>query len=150
MPISNSKNLPHGHMAQHAQGITVTIATQSVWVDITSGFTQGDGMGIVFQNSSELKVLEPGTFILNWNISLHLASTNNINMVGGISVNGTIQTLTTAHGKIGAGNDIINVSGVGDLELAENDIIRLALINLDGIINFVVDHAAITMFKVED
>lgn len=142
--------LSHGQMAQHLQSTLVTITTQSVWVDIESGFTAGGGTGIVFQNSKELKVVEPGTYILNWNISLQTEMTNNINIVGGISVNGTIKSLTTAHGKIAASNDIINISGVGDLVLQIDDLIRLALINLDTTANFVVEHAGITMFMVED
>jgi len=149
MPISNSKNLAHAFMAQHGESTGVTIVTQFVSVDIGSGYT-GSGVGVEFQNSKELKVLDPGIFILNWNISVELATGNNMNMLGGISINGTLQTLTTAHGKIGAGNDLINISGVGDLDLAEDDLIRLALVNLDGTTNFVVEHAAITMFKVED
>jgi len=150
MPISNSKNLVHGHMAQHAQGVTVTIVTQFVSVDIASGFTDGDGTGIVFQNSKELKVLEPGTFLLNWNVSIELATGANVSMLGGISVNGTLDNLTTAHALVSTANDLINVSGVGDLVLAENDLIRLAIVNLSDTTNFVVEHAAITMFKIED
>lgn len=150
MPVTRPLTLSHGFMAQHAQSTTVTISAALTWTDIDSGYTDGAGRGVEFQNSKEMKVIDPGFWLINWNVSLQLASTNNQNMVAGISVNGTIQPLFTAHGKIAAGNDLINVSGVGDLVLAEDDLVRLALINIDTSNDFVVEHAGLTMFKVED
>ena len=140
----------HGTMAQHGQSTTVTITTQFTWVDIDSGYTDGSGDGVVFQNSKELKVVNPGVYILNWNISVKMAMGGSVAMIGGITLNGTIDLLTTAHANIAAANDLVNISGTADLTLVEDDLIRLALINLSGTTDFVVEHAAITMSKVQD
>ena len=140
----------HGVMAQHAQSTTVTIVTQSTWTEIASGFTDGSGDGVVFQNSKELKVVKPGIYVLNWNISIQMAMGGSVAIVGGITLNGTINVLTTAHANIAAANDLVNISGTAVLTLVADDLIRLALINLTNTNNFVVEHAAITMSKVQD
>ena len=147
--VSDPPTILFGNMAQHAQSTTVIITTQSTWTDIDSGYTDGNGTAFVFQNSKELKCVEPADYMLNWNISLQLVQINNINIVGGVSINGTVKTLTTAHGRIGAGNDLINVSGTGVLTIAIDDLIRLTLINLDSTEDFTVEHAAITLFKLQ-
>jgi len=149
MPVSNPPTILFGTMAQHAQSTTVIIVATSTFVDIGSGFTSGDGTGFVFQNSHELKCTEPADYMLNWNVSLQLAQGANNNMLGGISINGGIKVLTTAHGFIAASNDLINVSGTGFLTVAFDDLITISLANISSTNNFTVEHAAITIFKIQ-
>ena len=148
MPLSDPPTILFGDMAQHNQSTTVTISSTSVFVEIPSGYS-GNGTGFVFQNDKELKCVEPGDYMLNWNISLNLASGANNNMIGGVLQDGSIKFLTTAHGFISAANDLINVSGTGILTIAIDELISLGIRNLDTTNDFVVEHAAITLFKVQ-
>ena len=150
MPVEKTRNIKHGCIAQHAQSITVIIPNITAFHEIASGFTSGGGLGFVFQNSKELKCEEPGDYLVNWNISLVLSQTNNQNFIGGVMINQSIQVLTTAHGKIGAANDLVNISGVGVLTLVLNDLVSLGLRNLDASEDFVVQHAALTLAKLID
>jgi len=148
MPLSEPPTILCADMSQHNQSVTVTIIATSTFVEIPSGYTGGaENVAFVFQNSKELKCLEPGLYLVNWNISLNLASNANNNIIGGVFQNGSTVFRTTSHGKIAAANDLINISGVGVVRFEFDDLASSALANLDATNDFVVEHAAITLAK---
>lgn len=134
-----------GHMYQHDTGTTVTISTIAVPV-IVGGFSGGQTNYVTFQNSQELKIIRPGRYKVEWQCSF-TAGASNQEIEGAIGINGTFQTSSTGHRKIGTGTDTGSMSGTTILNLSKDDLVQLMLLNETSTNNLGVEHAQVNVFK---
>lgn len=122
----------------------VGIASSMVYVKVPSSFTGSYTNNMTFQNASELKVLTAGKYLVNWSMSMHLATGGNRKISGAIMVNTTAAQNTEASQVIAGTLQDIHVSGTGIVSCAVNDVIGLCVENETSADDIIVTHGNMT------
>jgi len=132
--------------SMYANNVTqaVEILLADTMYEIAGGFSAGACSGMTFQNSKELLVLTAGKYLINWQISFEIDSSNGI--AGAVLINGSEALQTSAIRYVMSG-DPDSVSGTGILTLAMNDLISLGLASLNSACNVVMRYANLTLLR---
>jgi len=137
-----------GNMYAYQAAITVTVAAADTWYEVTSGLTDGgQSDGVVFQNSHELKVNYGGKFLAVWSLSFSTASANQ-ELMGGIGVNGTINTASVGESVDSTANDAMTTSGNIILNLSAGDLVSFFVHNETLSTDIVIEHATLTLIRI--
>jgi hypothetical protein len=137
--------------AMYADDITqaVTISSANVYYEVPGSMTGGHcSAAFTFQNSKELLCNVAGWYRVIWGMSI-TSATNNENISGAIMVNSTEVHSTEGSAQCINSSKPIHVSGTGAVQLAVNDVVKLAVQNEDAAHNITVYHANMSLLRIE-
>jgi len=121
----------------------VVVAAASVYYPITGSLSAGLTHGVTFQSASQLLISYPGTYLINWAMSL--AAGNNDHLEGAIMVNSTVSGAGETAAHTPGPGDQIAVSGTAILALSAGDIVRLCVENESDADDITLAHASMTV-----
>lgn len=135
-----------GEMYNFNTPTAVTIGSANTWVAIASGFTGGDNEGVTFQNARELKIVTAGTYLVQWSLSLDAAAAN-VEVEGGILVNGTVNEKSVCHLFFATANDTGTLKSQAWIDLVADDIITLGVNNNTSATNVSMEHSNVNIAR---
>lgn len=127
-----------GSMYQFDLDTAISITTKGVYEiipDMIETFTDG----VVFQNTQELKIVSPGWYDVNWDISF--IGSANVEVFGAALKNGVAITQLQSIQKPVTAIDIDHLSAHQHVELVKDDLIQLGIANNTSTTNFVITGA---------
>lgn len=143
----DDSQLPHGSMWNDNTNTTVTISGTDTPVEVGSNMSAGDTYLMTFQNAKELVCNFDGHYLITWSLSVECASAN-IEVEGGIMINGVASTQGDAHSNLMTANRPMTFSGSAILNLTVGNTVSLFLQNHTSATNLVVNHASLSAVRV--
>lgn len=136
----------YGSKYQHDTSTLITINTIGV-AERVGGFTIGTLKNMLNVSDHSIKVVNPGFYLITWQISFTSAAANQ-EIEGGVGIAGFFNTQATAHRKIGTGTDTGSMSGTCILNLSQNTEISLMVLNETSTNNITIEHANFTCAQI--
>ena len=139
----------YGNLYQDNASTLISIASSGVNYIVT-GFTACPHLrGLSSSGTSAMTCNNPGLYYITWNLSFK-AQSNNQGIEGSIGINQVRQSEGAAHIVPTTANQELEIAGSGCLRMARNDYIHLFVKNHDGTGDVTVEHANLTIVKIDD
>ena len=134
--------------AMYADDVTqlVVVASTGVYYPVTASLSTGLTHGVTFQSASQLLISYPGTYLINWAMSL--SAGNNDHIEGAIMINSTVSGAGETAAHTPGPGDQVAVSGTAILALAAGDIVRFCVENESDADDITMSHASMTVVLV--
>lgn len=138
----DSAGLSYGAMTNDT-GNLITINTQNVWEEVTTGFATGQVHNVTFGGAHYLQVANAGRYLANLSISLE--SANNEEVGAAVAVNGVEQAAGHAHSTVPGTGDTASMSQTVILDLAANDQVSVAVVNHTSTTDLNIIHCSLSI-----
>jgi len=139
---------PYGSMYGDDIAQVVTVAAPNVYYPVPGSLLTGQcSADFTFQNSKELRCNTPGTYKINFGMSLG-STNNNEDLSGAAMINTTEVHQSEGSAQAVNGSKPVHVSGSAFVTLVDGDLVRLCVQNEDAAHNITVYHANLTIVEV--
>jgi len=139
----------YGTMYQDNNTELISIASQDTNYIIT-GFSFVDHLtGVQSSGTSALTCNNPGIYYTTWHISF-TSTGPNIGFEVSLGINGVRQPEGTSHAVTTATGKEVLLGGVACVRLKRDDYINLFILNHDGTQDATIEHASMTVCKIDD
>jgi len=146
----DDSQLAFGSMFIYALGtgsVTVPVAATDVFYQVGSGASFGVLYRVLFQNARELKVQIPGTYHVDWHMSIECASANQ-EVEGALMLDGVAFTPLGSHGEIATASRPVALGSTGLIALGVDSLVSLAVLNHTTVHDLIVDHLNLAIERV--
>lgn len=126
---------------------SVTISATDTHYEVGGSISGGNTNHMTFQNSKELKILDAGTYLITYSISVQCANANQ-EIETSIMVNSTASARLSAHTNITTANQPRVLSGTNPISLTVNDVVKFCVANHTATNNIVVSHANMSIVRI--